>query len=160
MVLNLSPPSSQMPRLQVIHIEPHGLQVIVNYGLLRLFAIAIKREKCLLSQAIVLQSVQHRIHQFEVPTFLKVVLCAEGHVLDLLLLLADRCKVVEDDLKLPLVSECSEFLDGLPLIGPLLIADPPLRERVLEYADALPLQDSHHLGLDVCLRLLRVMIAH
>lgn len=114
----------------------------------------IKRENCLLSQPIVLQRVQHGIHQLEVPTFLKVVLCAEGHVLDLFLLLADRCKVVEDDLKLPLVSECSKFYDGLPPIGPLLIADPPLRERVLEYADTLPLKHPHHLGLDVRLRLL------
>lgn len=69
---------------------------------------------------------QHRIHQLEGSTLLKVVLCAEGHVLDLLLLFADRCKVAEDDFELPLVSESSEFLDGLPLIGSLLISNPPL----------------------------------
>ena len=101
---------------------------------------------------------QHGIHQLEVPTFLKVALCAEGHVLDLLLLLADRCKIVKDDFKLPLVSESCEFLCGLSLIGPLLISDPPLGEGVLEYADALFLQNSHHLGLDMCLCLLGVMI--
>ena len=103
---------------------------------------------------------QHGIHQLEVPTLLKVALSAEGHVLDLLLLFADRCKVVKDDFKLPLVSEGSKFLYGLSLIGSLLIADPPLGERVLEYADALFLQNPHHLGLDVCLRLLGVMIVN
>ena len=98
------------------------------------------------------------VHQFEIFAFSKIILGPHGHILNLLLLFTNCCKIAKHDLELPLFSESYEFHLSLSLIISGLISDSPLCKSSAEYIHAFFLKYPHHLGLEMSFGLLRFMI--